>query len=78
MQPAKGPPSIEHWKLAPASELKLKLGLAELLGFVGEPLMFAAGATVSTVQENPATGPVFPAPSVAFTCKVCEPSAIPL
>jgi hypothetical protein len=37
-------------KLAPASELKLKLGLALLLGFVGDAVIDAVGAAVSTVQ----------------------------
>ena len=46
-QPAKAAPSSEHWKLAPAAELKLKLGLAELLGFVGDAVMLAVGALVT-------------------------------
>ena len=37
-------------KLAPASELKLKLGLDEVLGFVGLAVIVAVGAVVSIVQ----------------------------
>jgi len=70
--------SSAHVKVAPASELKLKLGADELLGFVGDAVMLAAGATVSTVQVELAAAPVLPAASVAFTWNVCEPSARPV
>jgi hypothetical protein len=42
--------SSAHWKVAPASELKLKLGLDELLGFAGLAVMLALGAAVSIVH----------------------------
>jgi 2C-methyl-D-erythritol 2,4-cyclodiphosphate synthase len=74
-QLANAPPSIAHWKVAPASEVKLKLAFALLLGFVGEELIVAVGACVSIVQVELAAVPVFPAASVALTWKVCEPSA---
>ena len=50
MQAPNAAPSTAHWKVAPASELKLKLGVALLDGFVGEALMVAVGAVVSTVH----------------------------
>jgi hypothetical protein len=34
----------------PSSDVKLKLAVALLLGFVGEALIVAVGATVSTLQ----------------------------
>jgi hypothetical protein len=74
-QLANAPPSIAHWKVAPASEVKLKLAFALLLGFVGEELIVAVGACVSIVQVELAAVPVFPAASVALTWKVWEPSA---
>ena len=54
------------------------LDRGELLGLVGEAVMLAVGATVSTVHVKLAAVPVLPAASVAFTWKVCEPSATPV
>jgi hypothetical protein len=75
VQLAKAPPSSEQVKVAPASDVKLKLGAAELLGFVGDAEIVAVGATVSIVQVELAALPALPAASTAFTWNVCEPSA---
>jgi hypothetical protein len=72
------PVSSAQVKVAPASEVKLKLAFALLLGFVGEALIVAAGAAVSTVHVLVASGPALPAASTALTWKVCVPSATPV
>jgi hypothetical protein len=74
-QDAKAPASSAHWKLAPASELKLKLGLTLFDGLLGDAVMLAVGAVVSTVHVYEAGVPVLPAASVAFTWNVWLPSA---
>src|SRR3989442_1300322 len=74
-QLAKAAPSSAQVKVAPASEEKLKLGAFELLGLVGLAVIEAVGAVVSIVHVYEAAAPVLPAPSVALTWKVCEPSA---
>jgi hypothetical protein len=72
-------PSNAHWNVAPASEEKEKLGLALLLGFVGDAVIEAAGATVSINHVQVAgVGSAFPAASTAYTAKMCVPSARPL
>jgi hypothetical protein len=59
--------------------MKLKLGALVLLGLVGWAVMVAVGAAVSIVHVCVAgVWSVLPAVSVAFTWKVCEPSATPL
>ena len=42
--------SSAHWNVAPASLVNEKDGLALLLGFVGDALIVAVGATVSIVH----------------------------
>jgi hypothetical protein len=50
VQPVKAAPSSAHWKLEPVSvEVKLKLALVLVLGFVGEALIDVSGAVVSTL-----------------------------
>ena len=71
---AKAAPSSEHWNVAPASEVKEKLGAELLLGFVGDAVIEALGAVESIVQVKLAAVPMLPAVSVARTWKVCEPS----
>ena len=50
------------------------VGLLSLVSPLG-PVSVTAGPCVSTVNERLAAAPVFPAPSVATTWKVCAPSA---
>jgi len=72
-------PSRAHWKVAPDSLVKLKLGTLLLLGLAGEAVMPAVGAAVSIVQLYVAgVASVLPAVSVALTSKVCKPSATPV
>jgi hypothetical protein len=78
VQVLKGAASRAHWKLAPASEPKLKLALAEFVVPLGPAVIDAVGAVVSIVQVRLAVVLVLPAASVALTWKVCEPSARPL
>jgi hypothetical protein len=75
VQAAKAAPSSAHWKVAPASLVKLKLAALLLLGSVGEAVIVAVGPAVAIVHVKLAAAPVLPAASVAFTWKVCEPSA---
>jgi hypothetical protein len=72
------PLSSAHVKVAPASEVKLKLAVAELLGLVGDALIVAVGAVVSIVHVELAEAPVLPAASVAWTWNVWLPSPSPL
>jgi hypothetical protein len=66
-------------KVAPASEVNEKLAAVELLGFVGEELIVAVGATVSMIHvQLGGAGSTLPLASVATTVKVCEPSARPV
>ena len=58
---------------------KVKVGAVLLVGPFGPEVMLVSGAVVSTVQVRLAgLASVFPAVSVAFTSKVCEPSDSPL
>jgi hypothetical protein len=74
-QAANAAPSSAHWKFAPASELKVNVASTSLVGSPGEVRIVAVGAPVSTVHVYGAAAPVLPAASLAFTWKVCEPSA---
>jgi len=53
-----------------------KLADVSVVGSSGWEVMLALGATVSTCHEAESE-PVLPAPSVALTSKVCEPSSRP-
>jgi hypothetical protein len=64
--------SSVHWRVAPASLVKLNDGLELLLGLVGDAVMLAVGAVVSIVQLKLAGVLVLPA-AVAVTWNVCEP-----
>ena len=68
-----------HSKVEPASAEKVKLGLAELVVPEGPVSIEVVGAAVSIVQVRVAgLGSVLPAPSVARTEKVWEPSVSPV
>ena len=72
------PVSIEHSKLAPASELKVKVGVESLVRPEGPESMDTTGAVVSTVQvEAAGVASTFPAGRSLCTSKVWEPSARP-
>jgi carotenoid cleavage dioxygenase-like enzyme len=75
---AKAEPSSAHSNVAPASDEKLKLGLASLLGFVGALVIDALGAAVSTDHVELAAAPVLPNASIALTWNVWLPSARPV
>jgi hypothetical protein len=75
VQLANVPPSSAHVNVAPASEAKPNEAPDDVLGFVGDDEIVTDGATESIVHVKLAGAPVFPAASVAFTWKVCEPSA---
>jgi hypothetical protein len=77
VQVLNGAPSSAHWNVAPASELKEKLALAEVVVPVGPAVIVTLGGVVSIVQLRLAAGPV-PAVLVAFTWNVCDPSARPV
>src|SRR6185437_8397483 len=66
--------------LPPGSEpVKLKLGVASLLGSAGCAVIEVSGAVVSTSQVKLAgEASVLPALSIARTEKVCDPSAKPV
>jgi hypothetical protein len=78
VQPANAAPSRRHWNVLPSSDdVKLKLTLAED-GSEGFTVMIVSGGVTSTIQVRAAgVASVFPAPSIARTSKVCEPSASP-
>ena len=66
VQAANAAPSSAHWKVAPASAVKEKVGAAEFDGFVGVDVRLgAAGAELSTVTLRFAESVTFPATSVA-------------
>jgi hypothetical protein len=75
VQVLKGALSRAHWKLAPASELKLRLALAEFVVPLGPAVIDAVGAVVSIVQVRLAVVLVLPAASVALTWNVWAPSS---
>ena len=57
-------------------DVKLKLGLVELVGFAGPALIVVFGAVVSIVHVCVAgLASVFAAVSVALTWNVCDPTA---
>ena len=71
--------SIEHSKLAPGSELKVKVGVGSLVRPEGPESMLTTGAVVSTVQLKDAGVPsVLAAWSIALTSKEWLPSARPV
>ncbi len=72
------PPSMRHWKLAPASEVKVSVAEVELVVPDGPEPIVVSGAVVSTVHVRVAAAPVLPAASVARTSKVWPPSARPV
>ena len=75
VQPVKAVPSMEHWKDAPASELKSNVALESVDGLSGIEAMVVSGGVVSTVQEYVAgLGSVLPAVSLARTWKLWLPS----
>ena len=56
----------------------MKLATVAFVGLAGTPVIVVCGAVVSTAHDRlAAVASTFPAPSVAFTSKVCEPSARP-
>jgi hypothetical protein len=65
-----------HWKLEPGSvEVKPKLAEALFVKALGLLSIFVSGAVVSTIQVVEAgEASVLPAPSVALTSRVCDPS----
>ena len=69
--------SSEHWNVEPVSvEWKLKLALPVFVDAAGPESISVSGGVESTVQLNEAgVGSVLPAASVAFTWKLCDPSA---
>ena len=71
------PPSSWQVRVAPVSELKLKLALVWFVGLAGCAVIVTVGALVSIVHVALAV-PVFPAASVAVTVKVWEPAARPV
>jgi hypothetical protein len=79
VQASKAPASSAHSNLAPASEVKEKLALLELVLGSGPLTIAVSGAAESTIQVKEAgLASVLPAESFARTMNVCEPSARPL
>ena len=63
-----------HSNVAPASELKLNVGVLSLFG-EGIGVSVVSGASVSTTNVCvPGVASTFPAASLARTSNVCEPS----
>jgi hypothetical protein len=75
VQALKAAASSAHWKVAPASELKEKLALAEVVAPLGPAVIVTLGGVVSIVQVRLTGVLVLPAASLALTWKVWEPSA---
>ena len=70
------PLSIEHSKLTPGSELKVKVGVGSLVRPEGPESMVTTGAAVSIVQLKVAgLWSTLPAVSIARTSKEWAPSA---
>jgi len=72
MQPAKAPPSREHWNVDPASvEVNSKLALVTLAGLAGALVMLVSGPVTSISQLKLAgVESVLPAASDASTLKL--------
>ena len=69
------PVSSLHW-IEPSETEKVKPALVEAAFAAGLPVIDTEGGEVSTFQVKVSL-PVLPAPSIASTVKVCEPSVSP-
>jgi hypothetical protein len=72
-------PSRLHVKVAPlALEVNAKLAEVALVGPLGPKVIVVVGTEVSTTQvKESGLGSTLPAPSLARTLNVCEPSPSP-
>jgi hypothetical protein len=70
-------PSLLHWKVEPASEENEKLAEVLLTYPEGPEAMVVSGGEATVQVRLAGLASVLPAVSVAFTWKVCEPSANP-